>query len=132
MFRAAVNVHSIKKTSWGRARIFSYSFLEVIKKRLFFIRNDLRGLIFCIRLCLTKVKTSRENFGMSVRISVDQPFGLYWQQRKWTAIFTIFAKLSFNFKLNSVESWDGLIPISSSHPPTQPTHSLCNRLTNPE
>ena len=104
MFRAAVNVHSIKKTSWGRARIFSYSFLEVIKKRLFFIRNDLRGLIFCIRLCLTKVKTSRENFGMSVRISVDQPFGLYWQQRKWTAIFTIFAKLSFNFKLNSVES----------------------------
>ena len=126
MFRAAVNVHSIKKkTSWGRASIFSYSFLEVIKKRLFFIRNDLRGLIFCIRLCLTKVKTSRENFGMSVRISVDQPFGLYWQQRKWTAIF---AKLSFN----SVESWDGLIPISSSHPPTQPTHSLCNRLTNPE
>ena len=80
-----------KKTSWGRASIFSYSFLEVIKKRLFFIRNDLRGLIFCIRPCLTKVKTSRENFGMSVRISVDQPFGLYWQQRKWTAIF---AKLS--------------------------------------
>ena len=35
-------------------------------------------------------------------------------------ILNIFAKLSFNFNFNLVESWDGYILIWSNHPPPSP------------
>ena len=138
-FRAVVNVHFIRTNEKAGAELFD-TFLYVcyylsfffFRNCYFFIMNNLRGLKFCIRPYPRKLTRTQHNFGMSIGLAVDRHSSIYWQQHKWTAIFTIFAKLSFNFKLNSVESWDGLIPISSSHPPTQPTHSLCNRLTNPE
>ena len=83
MFRAAVNVHSIKKKSkLGQSQYFFIFFFRSNKEEVIFITNDLRGLIFFIQPSLTKVKTTQENFGMRVCISVDQPFGVYWQRRK--------------------------------------------------
>ena len=82
MFRAAVNVHSIKKKKAGAELVFFHIHFRSDKEEVIFITNDLRGMIFFIQPSLTKVKTTQENFGMRVCISVDQPFGVYWQRRK--------------------------------------------------
>ena len=45
--------------------------------------------------------------------------------------FIFFAKLSFNFNYNLVESWDSINFIFNTHPPTHPTTHPQEKFKNP-